>query len=144
MLFGKGKPCTWYMTIFNRVGVSFHAIHLIHLTLITTFYFIHTEIYIVKYYHSCSIGRAVYFQSAVLSQSLNLKVKKSLYVWNKNIIPWKVIGRFFFTCYNASKKLTCSLCSQVHFSGASQLMNKNCLCDCRHGNNTLSNYLVLG
>ena len=80
MLFGKGKPCAWYMTIFNRVGVSFHAIHLIHLTLITTFYFIHTEIYIVKYYHSCSIGRAVYFQSVVLSQSLNLKVKKSLYV----------------------------------------------------------------
>ena len=95
MLFGKGKPCTWYMTIFNRVGVSFRAIHLIHLTLITTFYFIHTEIYTVKYYHSCSIGRAEYFQSVVLSQSLNLKVKKSLCVWNKNIIPWKVIGRFF-------------------------------------------------
>ena len=59
----------------------------------------------------------MYFHCRSL-QYLNLIVKKSKFVSNKNIIPWKVLERFY-SC-DALKKLTRSF-----FFNASQLMNKS-------------------
>ena len=60
-----------------------------------TFYFIDTEIYTLKYYRSCLWldKRCIFI--GVRRQSLNWNLKKSQFVWNKNIIPWKVFERFY-------------------------------------------------
>ena len=51
-----------------------------------TFYFIHTEIYTVKYYRSCLWLDERCIFTGVCPKSLNWNLKKSQFVWNKNII----------------------------------------------------------
>ena len=64
-----------------------------------TFYFIDTEIYTLKYYRVLSfvslIGQTMYFHRRS-PPIFELKFGKKLkFVWNKNIIPWKVFERFY-------------------------------------------------
>ena len=60
--------------------------------------------------------------------SVLVSKKTSRHVWNRNIIPWRVLERFLFTRCEAKrkrKKLTRSLRPLARFYETSQLVNKH-------------------
>ena len=60
--------------------------------------------------------------------SVLVSKKTSRHVWNRNIIPWRVLERFLFTRWEAKrkrKKLTRSLRPLARFYETSQLVNKH-------------------
>ena len=73
-------------------------------------YFIYTKIYTVKLHHSCLwLDQQCIFMGSSLFPIFELKCEKICqYVWNKNIIPWKVLEWFLFTsCDTAKNSLIC-------------------------------------
>ena len=71
-------------------------------------YFIYiTEKYIVKYYRLCLWLDWWCIFIVVRFQSSNWNVKKSQYLWNKYIIPWKLLERFLFSRCNIAMHQKC-------------------------------------
>ena len=77
-------------------------------------YFIYTKIYTVKLHHSCLwLDQQCIFMGSSLFPIFELKCEKICqYVWNKNIIPWKVLEWFLFTSCDTAKN---SLICHAHF-----------------------------
>ena len=74
------------------------------------------------------IGPTVYFHGYIFVSNLWIEMWKNLcqYVWNKNIIPWKVLEWFLFTSCDTAKN---SLICHAHFFFffyAFLLVNWNC------------------
>ena len=87
-------------------------------------YFIHTEIYTVRYYHSW----LWLDKRCIFGSSLPTSQYKSRYEQNKCIIPWKVFEQFlFFSCNTSKNSLFCCI-HLLGFFTALQLVNKNCSC----------------